>query len=182
MPQLSVQSVISCQRLESIEGASLALPSPEHAFTHLQFRRFAGCPICHLHLQQFAARAHEISNQGIQEIVFFHSTPTALRKYSKALPFPLVADWRKRYYRSFGVEASLMSLLHPRAVLSAARGVLRKGLGLSLKGGPLGLPADILLDASGTVRAVKYGRHADDQWSVDTLLEIAKNAVTPQTD
>jgi hypothetical protein len=36
----------------------------------------------------------------------------------------------------------------------------------------LGLPADFLLDPDGTVVAAHYGRHADDQWSVDELLDI----------
>jgi hypothetical protein len=43
--------------------------------THLQFRRFAGCPICSLHLQSVAARHREIAAAGIREVVLFHSTP-----------------------------------------------------------------------------------------------------------
>lgn len=36
----------------------------------------------------------------------------------------------------------------------------------------LGLPADFLIDPDGTVAATHYGHHADDQWSVDELLDI----------
>jgi hypothetical protein len=39
--------------------------------------------------------------------------------------------------------------------------------------GDVGLPADILLDPVGAVLACKYGTHADDQWSVDELLDLA---------
>jgi hypothetical protein len=38
----------------------------------------------------------------------------------------------------------------------------------------LGLPADFLIGPDGRVRAVKYGRHAGDQWSVDDLLRVAR--------
>jgi hypothetical protein len=38
----------------------------------------------------------------------------------------------------------------------------------------LGLPADFLIATDGRVRACKYGEHADDQWSVDELLEHAR--------
>ncbi|WP_197506924.1 hypothetical protein [Mycobacterium sp. 852002-50816_SCH5313054-b] len=37
----------------------------------------------------------------------------------------------------------------------------------------LRMPADVLIDADGRVAAVKYGKHAYDQWSVDDLLAMA---------
>ena len=42
------------------------------------------------------------------------------------------------------------------------------------EGGPLGLPADLLIAADGKVNASDYGRHAYDQWSEDQLLALAK--------
>jgi hypothetical protein len=38
--------------------------------------------------------------------------------------------------------------------------------------GHMGLPADFLIDCDGRLLATKYGRHADDQWSVDELLDL----------
>ena len=42
-------------------------------------------------------------------------------------------------------------------------------------GGSLGLPADFLLAVDGQVLACKYGVHADDQWSVDEVLSLARS-------
>jgi hypothetical protein len=42
--------------------------------------------------------------------------------------------------------------------------------------GSFGLPADFLVGPDGIVRAVKYGVHADDQWSVDEVLALADGA------
>jgi hypothetical protein len=39
--------------------------------------------------------------------------------------------------------------------------------------GNLGLPAEFLISAAREIKAVKYGRHAYDQWTVDELLTIA---------
>jgi len=39
------------------------------------------------------------------------------------------------------------------------------------KGGLLGLPADFLIAADGTIKAVHYCKYACDQWSVDELIE-----------
>jgi hypothetical protein len=42
----------------------------------------------------------------------------------------------------------------------------------------LGLPADLLIDPAGRVVALRFGRHADDQWSVDDLLPEAARATS----
>ena len=39
----------------------------------------------------------------------------------------------------------------------------------------LGLPADFLIGLDGRVLAARYGKYVDDQWSVDELLDLAKN-------
>jgi hypothetical protein len=49
----------------------------------------------------------------------------------------------------------------------------RAPLPLAPTNGNLGLPADLLITADGSVAAVKYGGHAYDQWSVDELLDLA---------
>ena len=42
--------------------------------------------------------------------------------------------------------------------------------------GPWGLPGDFLIAPSGQIKALKYGTHAFDQWSVDELIPLAKGA------
>jgi hypothetical protein len=65
-----------------------------------------------------------------------------------------------------------------RAWSAATRGMTGKGRP-SLRGAAglgekhLGLPADFLISSGGRVLAAKYGSHADDQWSVDELLDLA---------
>jgi hypothetical protein len=142
---------------------------------HLQFRRFAGCPICNLHIRAVVKRYAEIADAGIVEVVVFHSAAEELRRYQSDLPFDVVADPQRKLYRAFGVESSIRSLLHPRALRAGALGMrqttARGAIGLGE--GHLGLPADFLIGHDGTVLARKYGTHADDQWSVDEILALA---------
>jgi hypothetical protein len=42
--------------------------------------------------------------------------------------------------------------------------------------GTFGLPADFLVAPDGKLIAVKHGKHADDQWSVDELLSLVESA------
>jgi peroxiredoxin len=161
--------------LRTIDGGQVKIPSPDHA-VHLQFRRFAGCPICSLHLRDLARRHDEINAAGITEVVLFHSSADALRRYQADLPFAVVADPDRRLYNEFGVESSIGAVLHPRAWLAAVRGLMRtRSLSGAIGRGENhnGKPADFLIGTDGTVLARKYGDHADDQWSVDELLRLA---------
>ncbi|WP_203335466.1 peroxiredoxin-like family protein [Nocardioides limicola] len=172
---LAPGAIIEPRTLTTITGEEVAVPAAE-ALVHLQFRRYAGCPICHLHLRQVAGRHGEIADAGIREVVVFHSAAPELRKYLDEFPFDVIADPDRALYREFGVEPSLRAVLHPRAVGKAIRGL---GQGASVRGalgmgeGHFGRPADLLVAPSGLIVAAKYGTHADDQWSVDDLLALA---------
>ncbi len=172
MPE--VGSRVEARELETISGAKVAVPSP-NAIVHLQFRRFAGCPICNLHIRTVARRHDEIAASGIVEVAVFHSAAEELRRYQADLPFAVVADPQRELYREFGVESSIRSILHPKALRAGARGMrwTTPGGALGLREGHLGMPADFLIGPDGTVRALKYGTHADDQWSVDEILALA---------
>ncbi|MET3106384.1 peroxiredoxin [Oxalobacteraceae bacterium GrIS 2.11] len=159
--------------LETIKGEAQTVPDPSRKFTHLQFRRFAGCPICNFHLHTFSKKAAALDAAGITEVILFHSSLEEMRKFQNDLPFAMVADPRKEFYKQFGVETSWWASLHPKALWAAVKGILIGKIGLNMENGPVGLPADILLDATGTVVAVKYGAHADDQWEVAELLDLA---------
>ncbi|MCO5970080.1 peroxiredoxin-like family protein [Actinoallomurus soli] len=178
-------SVIQDRELTPVIGSTLRLLAPGR-LVHLQFRRFAGCPVCNLHLRSIIRRHAEIEAAGVREVVLFHSPAEELREYVADLPFPVVADPGKRMYVEFGVESAKRALLHPRAWGPITRAVLRSTWAIARRrerppaaiphGGRFGLPADLLIAEDGTVVACKYGEHAYDQWSVDELLALASRA------
>lgn len=172
MPRLAVGDVLPAQVFVTINGAEVSLPDPQGRLIHVQFRRFAGCPICNLHLRQLANRIGEVQAAGVVEVALFHSEAETMRKYQADLPFAVVADPDKARYRAFGVEEGWRAVLSPAVVGAYLKGVVGKHPSSSFdgEGGHLGLPADFLIDAKGTVRALKYGTHANDQWAVTELL------------
>ncbi len=169
--------------LQTIAGRTVTIPDPSVGFVHLQFRRFAGCPICDTHVRALVRRKDELVRTGVREVIFFHSSAVELRTYESDLPFDLIADPAKKYYRQFGVEASAGALLHPAIIAAAIRGarIVFRGEARRLwvpkaENGRLGLPADFLVDRAGEIVAAKRGRHAYDQWNVDELLHLARRA------
>ena len=126
-------AVIKGRVFTAVDGAEVAVPDPA-GLTHLQFRRFAGCPICNLHLRSLVRREKELVASGVREVVFFHAPPDELRRYVADVPFALVGDPEKLTYREFGVEAAPRALLDPRvwptilhSVAVSLREVLRGG-------------------------------------------------------
>lgn len=161
----------------TIHGRVLRVPDPLPRYVHLQFRRFAGCPVCNFHLLTMGRRHAEIAAAGIRQLVFFHSSREEMLKYQAQLPFDCVADPGKKYFKAFGVETSVKALLNPRVFWSGLRGVLAaRRFYKKAENGILGLPADFLIDAHGRIVACKYGAHADDHWEVDELLQLARRA------
>lgn len=178
MAKFAVGDRVTVHELAAIDGSTVRVPDPG-ATVHLQLRRFAGCPICHLHVHQLAKRHDEIKAAGIHEVVVFYSDVETLRQYQGDLPFDVVADPDKALYREFDVQSGVRSVLHPKAAVASMRGIAK---GASIKGGVtakedhFSMPADFLIAHDGTVLAAKYGKHADDQWSVDELLALGSGA------
>lgn len=179
--QLKPGDTVEADEHHAVDGSTVVIPDPDQ-LVHLQFRRFAGCPICNVHLQSVIKRHDEITAAGIREVVMFHSTPEELQTYVGDLPFAVVADPDKLQYRKFGVESTLRSVADPRSMAPVVKAMLNPSTSVALQpagypahptGGRLGLPADVLIDTDGTVVDCKYGRHAADQWSVDELIQRA---------
>ncbi len=181
--KLSIGDFVAARQLISVAGNTLDLPDSGR-LVHLQFRRFAGCPVCNLHLGSLQRRAADICSAGIREIIVFHSSADTLRPHVSDFPFDFVADPRKELYVEFGVESAPRALLDARVWAPIALGIFRSLVyvlwhhkpvpSATPEGGRLGLPADFLIAPNGRVLASKYGLHAYDQWSVDELLQLAR--------
>jgi len=162
-------------QLTNIHGKEVVIPDAKVKWTHLQFRRFAGCPICNLHMHSVLQRHAEIQKAGIRVVVIFHSPNESLLPYQGKFPFDVIGDPEKKLYAQFGVGSSIYALLDVRAWPAIVEGNLAKDKPTGdPEGGPLGLPADFLINAEGKIVASHYGRHAYDQWSVDELLALAR--------
>lgn len=172
--RIRVGDVLAQRELRTLWPGAVSLPDPAH-IVHLQFRRDAACPTCNRHLRTFTARRHEIATAGVREVVVFHSDRETLIESQVGLPFAVVPDPAWALYDEFGVERSVQAIVHPKSYLAMFLG-WNPTLGLSAgTGGRHGLPADFLIAPDGRVLAAKYGSHANDQWTVDDLLEIVRS-------
>ena len=183
MPRINAGDVVRPLELTTIHGRSIRIPGDK--VTHLQFRRYAGCPACNVHLRGIARRHDELISAGISEVVVFHSRRETMLDFQGALPFAAIADPDKTLYAAFGVGSmSPLSAFDPRSWRAVYRALTRSP---SLRGAMgrgedhMGLPADFLIGSDGVVIAAKYGAFVDDHWSVDELLALARTQMEAST-
>jgi peroxiredoxin len=162
---------ITPTRLPTVDGGTIDVPHP-HQLTHLYFSRWAGCPICNMHIASYRRRADELRAANISVVMIFHSPAQDIIDLRGDLPFPLVADPDRTLYRAFGVGKSPLFLTHPQAWKAFRREAAQGNKAERVHGGVMGLPADFLIEPNGRLLAAHYGRHADDSLSVDDLLEL----------
>ena len=86
MHKLRPGAVVSRRQLTTTRSQPVQLPDPT-GVVHLQFRRYAGCPFCNLHLRSVAQRHQEIVAAGIREIVVFQSSRAELLAQQGEVPF-----------------------------------------------------------------------------------------------
>jgi hypothetical protein len=181
MKQLRPGAVISTRELVTTRSQRIQLPDPT-GVVHPQFRRYPSGPFCNLHLRSIAQRHQKVVAASLREIVVFQWSPAGLLAQQGQVPFAVIADPAERPDAEFGVASSPRAVLDPRACLSGVRAVARNRPSLPAScQQALGLPADFLVAADGHALACRYGVHADDQWSVDELLQLASQHL-PATD
>src|ERR1700735_4834255 len=103
MTRLRKGDALDHGELTTIHDSAVQVPDAE-LLVHLQFRRYAGCPVCNLHLRSVAGRHNELVAAGIGEVVVFHSTAQTMLEFQGQLPFAAIADPAKKLYAEFGVE------------------------------------------------------------------------------
>ncbi len=173
-PRRCVNERVGPLRFETLAHGTFEWPAPSASFLHLQFRRFAGCPVCNLHMRAFALAIGALAAARVVTVAFFHSTAAQMAPYQGDLPFAVVPDPERLWYAHFGVERSRLAVAHPKVMWSALKG-LAVAKSNPFVGGldQTGLPADFLIDREGKIVALHYGAHADDQWTVEDLLREA---------
>ncbi len=161
--------------LTNVVGGEVRIPSPTARLVHLQFRRFAGCPICNLHMHAIIDRYSDLTEVGIKEVVVFHSPAASLLPYQGKFPFDVIADPGQELFAQFGVDSSPFALLDPRVWPTMLRAIAHEDKPTGeAEGGRWTRPAEFLISPFGKVVASHYGRHAFDQWTVDEILEHAR--------
>jgi thioredoxin-dependent peroxiredoxin len=143
----------------------------------LAFFRYAGCPVCNFRMHELIQNYNYLKAQGYMVIAVFESDNKVLAEYSQdnSIPFFIIGDPKLELYKKYGIQKSfwktLKSAFHGSLRKEAVRGLgLFKGKKYKRDGNMTRLPADFIIDETGTIRVAYYGRTIDDHLPMKDIL------------
>jgi len=146
----------------------------------LSFFRNAGCPFCNFRVYELTHKYKDWAHQGLEVITFFASTPDEVQRYvaKHPRPFRMIGDINLDVYNQYGVERSAFAMVKallfklPRVIRGIALGNLAKK-----NEHPTLVPADFLVDETGVIREVWYGRDYSDHIPLKRVEQFARQGV-----
>jgi len=155
-------------------GMSVSLPL-KGSWTLLSFLRYASCPACNLRVRELRHRDAELRSANVQWFAVFHSPEWRLQRHMPEDAWKHVlpdADGalgnRYRTTRSWG--GLVLSVLIPSFYWAYVKTMVFGYWGGAIDRWFHTMPADFLIDPSGALVLVRYGRHIMDHTSVDDIL------------
>ena len=164
--------------LPSLEGKIFNLKETNGKKVLLTFYRIASCSLCNLRISQITKRWDELGS-NFQHVSIWHAPQDFLKKNMDKhnIPFIALADENYKYFSKYSVERSIRKTLLafiyrlPSFFLATLKGFIP----LQLKGYLDIVITDVLIDESGTVVDVQYGKDIGHHYSFDKIKKFSLN-------
>ncbi len=144
----------------------------------ISFFRFATCPFCNLRVNQLVSRFSEF-DQNFTIVAIFDSPLGHLQYHAKGhkVPFPIMADETKSFYKIYGIEKSIGGMLKGMITRfpTMMKGILKGHIPFPIKGNLFTMPADFLVDRDGLIHTAYYGIDEGDHLPIEQIKEFLGN-------
>jgi len=169
--KLSVGDRAPAVVLQALDGSRLDCSRPSGPVV-VSFTRYAGCPVCQLHVGRIAAAMPEFRARSCGVWMVFQSTPARLQAaMAEWKPgFAAVADPTSGLYDAFGAATSLAGYVHPRSLVALVRATFAGKRHGRFEGRETQMPADFVLDPAGRIAWAHLGRDVGDDAPAAALL------------
>jgi len=179
MNQLEVGNSLIHFRLPDIHEQIVDTQAYQGKKLMISFYRYAECMFCNLRIHDFLKRYPRYQEAGLHKIAFFQSPKEDILQYAGKdnPPFPIIPDSNRDIYKQYKVViASAMGFVKgglrvDRFIRAMANGYFMK-MG---KGSKTLIPADFLIDETGTIVNAYYGSDISDHIpfaEIEAFLEL----------
>ncbi|HMK04825.1 MAG TPA: redoxin domain-containing protein [Ferruginibacter sp.] len=162
--------------VNSVSGRPVSLNALRGKKVLVKFHRFSGCPVCRYQTHELIKRQPELNAAGIETLLFMHSSKNKiLANFKEVEGLHIIADKEKVFYNKYSSAFSWKKLFN-LSTWGATFAAIFKGFFPhfdKFEGGVTGVPSDFLLDETGNIKALKYGKHYGDSWTVEEVLNMA---------
>lgn len=164
--RLRPNSVTPIIRTNDINGQPFDLSGERSKPLLISFFRYASCPLCNLRVHDLISNYKENSNQ-FDCVAIFQSPASVIQKYvgQQQIPFPVLPDPERIFYRKYGVESSWLGFLKAwtTKVPTILKAIFMKGFFPgSIQGELHRIPADFLVDTDNRIMIAYYGKDIGD--------------------
>jgi peroxiredoxin len=174
--KLKVGQKIPDFKLVSISGKEFSASSMYGSRYMLSFYRYASCPFCNLRIS-FLTELHKELGLNDQFLAVFQSDQKDMEKYvlKQAIEFPMFSDFKKVYYRKFGVEKSALAYIRGALNISDMLKAYKKGFKISKsQGDKTTIPADFIVSEDGIILEAFYGKDISDHLDIELVEKYFK--------
>lgn len=137
----------------------------------LSLFREATCPFCNFRVFELTHNYPGLSTLGLEIVVVFYSNKDDVAKFiaRQPRPFRMIADEDGTLHQQFGVGSSFLGKM--KAMLLRWKAVFVWMRTTGLRGMLTGnmMPADFLIDETGTIVETYYGRDAGDHIPMERI-------------
>lgn len=144
----------------------------------VSFYRFATCPFCNLRIHDIVQNFTHY-HQHFEMIAIFESRPLNLKNMMEKYhaPFPIMSDYSGIYYRSFGLEKSVIGVIKGMVfrMPSLIKSMLMGNIPTHVDSPMTRMPADFLVDEKGKIEIAYYGKDEGDHLDISTLINTHKD-------
>ena len=175
MAKLSINTSVPDITTTDIFNNEVHLSSLKGKKILITFFRGASCPFCNLRVHQIIQNKELFEKNNTHIITFFGDTKEEILKYAgEQHPFfPIIADPKLHYYKTFGVESSFIGMLKTMINFNKIITVMKtKFFNMkALMDRPM-VPADFLLNENHEIIKVHYGKDFGDHISFDEIFKL----------
>ena len=176
---MKLESLSQCIDFNALDihGEEFKLSDYRGKAVILSFFRNTSCPLCLKRVFELSVHQKKWREKGVEIIAIFSSSGkngNRLRKKANT-QYRIVIDSELVIYNKYGVEKSFAGFVKALAFKfpKAVKGLLKGGKIEKNANGTL-LPADFLIDASGTITESWYGADASDNIPMDNLVKFVR--------
>lgn len=184
---ISLQTPAPYFKLKDIFGRMIDLNDYKEKRVLIAFFRHAGCPFCNLRVHNLTKVHEEFKSKGLEMIFFFESKEQVLLRsvfHKEVSPIPLIADDKKEWYRTYGLEESLAKSVKSHLTSFIQTTIKAKAAGVpvhTMKSGESfnTIPAEFLLDKNLIIRKLHYSQGLNDRLEIDSIRKFAETGIAP---
>ena len=165
--------------LPAIDGSVFDLQFVQGQKLMISFYRYSSCPFCHLRINE-TINNKENFGDNFQTVAIFNCSLDSLKKASSKHDSSIfiLADENRFYFDKYSVDKSSFGvLLGPIfGFFRFMKAIFIKGFNpfTTLSGAFTDLPVDVLIDESGIVIDVKYGKTTIDHIPMSDVISFSK--------